>query len=94
MAAIFDGIKKFANYVVEGIGGEAPFIDLSNPDDDYDDGDHDDVPDDVHFSTLNVNVFFLYVFLLLIYFLLLLKNLNQKLSDTIALTEAETILLQ
>ncbi len=38
MAAIFDGIKKFANYVVEGIGGEAPFIDLSNPDDDYDDG--------------------------------------------------------
>ena len=37
MAAIFDGIKKFANYVVEGIGGEAPFIDLNNPDEDYDD---------------------------------------------------------
>ena len=37
MAAITDAFKKFTNYIVEGIGGEGPFVDLNNPDDDYDD---------------------------------------------------------
>ncbi len=38
MAAIIDGFKKFANYVVEGIGGEGPFDVLSGEDDGYDEG--------------------------------------------------------
>ena len=38
MAAIIDGFKKFANYVVEGIGGEGPFDVLNNEEDDYGDG--------------------------------------------------------
>lgn len=37
MAAIIDGFKKFANYVVEGIGGEGPFDVLNNEEDGYDD---------------------------------------------------------
>lgn len=32
MAAIIDGFKKFANYVVEGIGGESPFSELADED--------------------------------------------------------------
>ena len=36
MAAIIDGFKKFANYVVEGIGGESPFAELVD-DDEYGD---------------------------------------------------------
>lgn len=38
MAAIIDGFKKFANYVVEGIGGEGPFDVLNNEEDGYEDG--------------------------------------------------------
>ena len=38
MAAIIDGFKKFANIVVEGIGGEGPFDILTGEDDGYDDG--------------------------------------------------------
>ena len=38
MAAIIDGFKKFANYVVEGIGGEGPFDVLNNEEDEYGDG--------------------------------------------------------
>lgn len=37
MAAIIDGFKKFANYVVEGIGGESPFDIINDPDDEYGD---------------------------------------------------------
>ena len=32
MAAIIDGFKKFANIVVEGIGGDAPFTELIDDD--------------------------------------------------------------
>jgi cell division inhibitor SepF len=32
VAAIIDGFKKFANYVVEGIGGESPFSELIDED--------------------------------------------------------------
>jgi cell division inhibitor SepF len=38
VAAIIDGFKKFANYVVEGIGGEGPFDVLSGDEDGYEDG--------------------------------------------------------
>jgi len=40
VAAIIDGFKKFANYVVEGIGGEGPFEILNDPDG-WDDPDPD-----------------------------------------------------
>ncbi len=54
MAAIIDGFKKFANIVVEGIGGDAPFTELVDEDPDgypYGYGEDGEGTDGYHYTT-------------------------------------------